>query len=69
MARRPSVILSDENLAKEELKGDLQALRNELRDLEKARTEEMRTHTANMAKYEREEATLRRKLERIEGKV
>lgn len=69
MARKPSVILSDDNLAKEELKGDIQAITNELRDLEKARTEEMRTHTANMAKFEREEATLRRKLTRIEGKV
>jgi hypothetical protein len=69
MSRKPSVILADENLYREGLKTDISAITAELKDLEKARSEEMRTHVANMAKYEQEEKTLRRKLARLEEKI
>lgn len=69
MSRKPSVILADENLNREGLKTDISAITAELKVLEKARSEEMRTNVANMAKYEQEEKTLRRKLARLEEKV
>ena len=46
MSRKPSVILADENLNREGLKTDISAITAELKDLEKARSEEMRTHVA-----------------------
>lgn len=62
MARKQSVILADGNQSKETLKNDVKTLENELRDLEKARAEELRTHVANMERYERDAAALRRKI-------